>query len=145
MRCLRSMRGHSSSSDGMILDDIAIQVDDMITSCYERLSVAFCLLGIRRKTEDNALLAALKQNAVLIENFNRISIIELSNTIEHYSGNEPFLYYLRSLIKIKALSTSADKMSNLDVSVNNNVGCKDNLVDVLSLSKNVLACKFILW
>ena len=142
MRCLHSMRSHSSS-DGLTLDDIAVQIDDIITSCYERLAVAFCLLGIRRKAEDNALLAALKQNVVLIENFNRISIIELSDTIEQYGGREPFLYPLRSLMKIKSLSTSADKMSALVVSVNNDVGCKSNLVDVLSSSKNVLACKFL--
>lgn len=33
-------------------NDCAMQVDDMLTICLERLAVAFCLRGIRKKAED---------------------------------------------------------------------------------------------
>ena len=57
--CLRLARCCFNCSK---FDDIAIQVDEMLTMFYERLASAFSLFGIRRKAEDHALLSILNSN-----------------------------------------------------------------------------------
>ena len=140
---VRYMRSVKSYSNSLSMDDIAIQVDDMLTTCYEQSAVAFCLLGIRRKAEDCALLAVLKQKVVTTEKFALITLQDLINLISQYPGNESILCPIRSLLKVKALSLSEDKMGDISV---DSIGCEvldgDEFIHMLSKSKNILACEF---
>lgn len=140
---VRYMRSEKSYSNSLSMDDIAIQVDDMLTSCYEQSAVAFCLLGIRRKAEDCALLAVLKQKVVTTEKFALINLQDLIKLISQYPRNESILCPIRSLLKVKALSLSEDKMGDTLVdSVDCEVLDGDEFIHMLSKSKNILACEF---
>jgi len=146
----RYLRSASCHPDSLSLDDIAIQVDGMLTMCYEQLATAFYLLGIRRKAEDHALLAVLKQKVLYTENFNRIMMQELIDLIERHTGEEPILYPTRTLMKVKAISTSVDKMSTQEISIECVENCNFDMDEStlrlnhsLCKSKNVLACELL--
>ena len=146
----RYLRSASCHSDSLSLDDIAIQVDGVLTMCYEQLATAFYLLGIRRKAEDYALLAVLKQKILHTENFNRIIMQELIHLIQRHTGEEPILYPTRSLMKVKAISTSVDKISTQEISIecveNCNLDMDESTLRLnhsLCKSKNVLACELL--
>ena len=136
-RCLKSL----------ILDDMAVQVDDMLTMCYERLARAFCLLGIRRKAEDHALLSVLKQQILSSKSFHQVEIQDLIYLIDRHDGHEGFLQLIRSLMKVTSLSLSPDTIASHLIAINNvgskfNVDLHDNLYRILCKTENALACEF---
>lgn len=142
---LRSLRCHLNN---LILDDIAIQVDDLLTTCYERLAAAFCLLGIRRKTEDYALLAVMRLKVLSAKTFGQIHIQDLIDSLDQYDGYECFLHHIRSLMKAKSLSTPPEKFSSRQVLIEKMRWMKDLDSDdafqvnrILSKPKNLLTCE----
>lgn len=144
VRWLRFARRFSNS---LILDDIAVQVDDMLTMCYERLARAFCLLGIRRKAEDHVMLSVLKQQILSSRSFRQVEIQDLIDLIDRHDGHEGFLQLIRSLLKVTSMSSSPDKVASHLIAISN-VGSKftvdlhDNLYHILSKTENALACEF---
>ena len=105
--------------NSLTLDDIVIQVDDMLTMCYERLASAYCILGIRRKAEDHALLppASLKAaNLSSPTSFRQVEIQELIVLIDWQDGHECFLKPIRSIMKVKSQSTSPNMIASPTIS-----------------------------
>jgi hypothetical protein len=94
-------------------DDKFIQVDDLLHMGLERISVAFSSLGLRRKAEDSALLAVVKQKAIAFETFSlhKISFQEMIESIQRLDGFYNYLPAIRTLITIKSMSLSPDKFS----------------------------------
>lgn len=149
---LRFVRVARGSSNNVRLEDVSIQVEDTTTMIFDSLAAAFLLLGIRRKAEDYSMMAALKLH--LLDKdcpYSRIKVQELIDSVEQYDGHECYLHPIRSLIKSKALSTSADKLASQELAVG--IGaCSSASVDrsdkaacvnsVLSKSKNALACEY---
>ena len=122
----------------------------MLTMCYEQLATAFYLIEIRRKAEDHALLAVLKQKVLHTENFNHIMMQELIDLIQRRIGEEPILYPTRLLMKVKAISTSVDKISTQEISMECVENCNRDMDEStlrlnhsLCKSKNVLACELL--
>lgn len=89
-------------------------IDDIKAVCYEHSATAFCLLGIRRKAEDHALMAALKQRVIDSEtrNLNQIKLRHLTYLLRSFVGHECFLHPIRLLIVVKLLTTPADKIES---------------------------------
>lgn len=147
VKCLRLSR---CCFNGMTLDDTAIQIDDMLTMCYERLASAFCLLGIRRKAEDHALLPVLKQQILSSNSFRQVEMQDLIELIDRHDGHECFLHLIRSLMKVKSLSSSPDTIASHHIVIKNigstlDFGSDDDslrLNHIICKSKNVLACEF---
>lgn len=146
LNCLRSARCRVNS---LILDDIAIQVDDILTSCYERSAVAFYLQGIRRKAEDFALMSAMRIKVLNIKKFGQVNMQDLMDSFERNDGQECILYFIRSLMKVKFLSTPPDTIISqrliervdwIDGSDTDDEAFYVNRL--LTKSKNVLACKW---
>ncbi|KAL3816332.1 hypothetical protein ACHAXA_011432, partial [Cyclostephanos tholiformis] len=145
--CVRCLRFARSCSNNLTLDDIAVQVDDILTMCYEQLASAFCLLGIRRKAEDHALLSVLKQRILSSESFRQVEMQDLVDLIDLHDGHECFLQLIRSLMKVKSLSSSPDLIVSHLITINNaaskfNVDVCDKsmrLYHILCKSKNALA------
>ena len=146
-RCLRFARCCLNS---LTLDDIAIQVDDMLTMCYERLASAYCLLGIRSKAEDHALLPLLKQQILFSTSFRQVEMQELIDLIDRHDGHECFLEPIRSLMKVKSLSSSPDTITSHHITIKNmgstiDIGSDNSSLRLnykLCKSRNVLACEF---
>ena len=94
-------------------EDHVIRVDDILCMCLERLSLAFSSLGLRRKAEDNAMLALMKQKLMSIESpsINKITFQELIGITESLGGMYNILPSVRTLIIIKSLSLSPDRFS----------------------------------
>ncbi len=144
--CLRSARCRISN---LILDDIAIQVDDLLTSCYERLAIAFYLQGIRRKAEDFALLAVLRLKVLSIGQFGQVNMQDLIASFERHDGHECVLYLVRSLMKIKSLSSPPDRFLSIHILIDSMEWMRDidsdnmafSMIRLLTKSKNMLACK----
>ena len=140
--CLRLARSFLNSST---FDDIASQVDDMLTMCYERLASAFSLLGIRRKAEDHALLSMLKQQLVSSNSFGQIELQDLFDLIDCHNGLECLL------MKIKCQSSSQDTLASQDITmksiVSTTILCSvdDSLLlnRMLCKSKNAVTCEFL--
>lgn len=146
LNCLRSARCRVNN---FILDDIAIQVEDILTSCYERLAVAFYLQGIRRKAEDFALLSAMRIKVLNIEKFGQVNMQDLMDSFERNDGHECILYFIRSLLKVKYFSAPPDKFISQQlierVDWINGMDTDDEkfyVNRVLTKSKNMLACKW---
>ncbi|KAL3766413.1 hypothetical protein ACHAW5_008650 [Stephanodiscus triporus] len=147
VRCLRLSRCCLNS---MTFDDTAIQIDDMLTMCYERFASAFCLLGIRRKAEDHALLPVLKQQILSSSSFRQVEMQDLIELIDRYDGHECFLHLIRSLMKVKSLSSSPDTIASHHIVIKNIGSTLDfssdddslRLNHIICKSKNVLACEF---
>ena len=139
---LRFASRHSGYPVGF--DDIAIQVDDILTMCLERLAIAFCRCGIRRKAEDFALMAVMKQQSLTnYQSVSRIKMQDLIDLIERHKLEECFLHPIRSLMKIAALSSSADKLASQHVVIeeiepSDQEAC---IYSILCKAKNVLTCK----
>ena len=146
---LNSLRSVRSRVNHLILDDIAIQVDDMLTLCYERLAVAHYLQGIRRKAEDFALLAVMKLRILNIDKFGQVNTNDLMDSFERHDGHECILYLIRSLMKMKTISTSPDRVTSQKILIEGMEWMRDIDSDdeafcinrLLTKSKNVLACK----
>ena len=146
--CLRLARSFLNSST---FDDIASQVDDMLTMCYERLASAFSLLGIRRKAEDHALLSMLKQQLVSSNSFGQIELQDLFDLIDCHNGHECLLHLIRSIMKIKCQSSSQDTLASQDITmksiVSTTILCSvdDSLLlnRMLCKSKNAVTCEFL--
>jgi hypothetical protein len=146
---LNSLRSARSRVNHLILDDIAIQVDDMLTLCYERLAVANYLQGIRRKAEDFALLAVMKLRILNIDKFGQVNTNDLMDSFERHDGHECILYLIRSLMKMKTLSTSPGRVTFQEILIEGMEWMRDIDSDdeafcinrLLTKSKNVLACK----
>ena len=105
-------------------------IDDIKAVCYEHSATAFCLLGIRRKAEDHALMAALKQRVIDSEtrNLNQIKLRHLTYLLRSFVGHECFLHPIRLLIVVKLLTTIESEP----------IDTKD-----LALTKKNLTCKTI--
>jgi hypothetical protein len=146
--CLRLARSCLSSS---AFDDIASQVDDMLTMCYERLASAFSLLGLRRKAEDHALLSFLKQQLVSSNSFGQIELQEMIDLIDHHDGHECLLHLIRSIMKIKCQSLSQDILASHEIklksmlSTTNLCSADDSLLlnHMLCKSKNAVTCELL--
>jgi len=155
-KILRNLRSASCRSNSVSLDDIAIQVDNMLTMCYERLAVAFSLLGIRRKAEDHALMAVLKQK-ILNTDCQRLAQINIQDLIDLIERHDDAyivpLDPIRSLMKVKALSTSDDRMVSQEILVEHDECAIDFGLDdrttrinrILCKSKNALAYDDSFW
>lgn len=146
--CLRFARCCLNS---LTLDDIVIQVDDMLTMCYERLASAYCILGIRRKAEDHALLPLLKQQILSSPtSFRQVEMQELIDLIDRHDGHECFLEPIRSLMKVKSQSSSPDTIASHHITIKNmgstiDIGLDNSSLGInhkLCKSRNVLACEF---
>ncbi|KAL7541613.1 hypothetical protein ACHAXR_011062 [Thalassiosira sp. AJA248-18] len=147
---VRFLRSASRRLNHVFLDDMTVQVNDMLTMCYERLAIAFCQLGIRRKAEDHAMWAVMKQKTLDIDgqSFTQINMQHLIDSIERYGGHECFLHPIRSLMRVKALSTSADKMATQQILLEN-VGLRlsdrrASINHILCHAKNILAYNYAL-
>jgi hypothetical protein len=146
LNCLRLARCRINN---LILDDIAIQVDDLLTSCYERLAIAFYLQGIRRKAEDFALLAVLRHKVLSIGQFGQVNMQDLIDSFERHDGHESVLYLVRSLMKIKSLSSPPDSFLSTHILLESMEWMRDidtdnmpfSIIRLLTKSKNILACK----
>ena len=152
-RYLRSVSCHFNS---VPLDDISIQVDCLLTKCYEEMAHAFSRLGLRRKAEDHAMLAVIKSKVLTASGFNQISMPDLIESVEIYDEQESFVRPIRSLMRVKALSTSTDNMESQDI-VAENIGhvaipqTENRIASINRLlceSENMLACEYglpVLW
>ena len=146
----RYLRSASCHFNSVPLDDISIQVDCLLTKCYEEMAHAFCQLGLRRKAEDHAMLAVIKSKVLTASGFNQISMPDLIESVEIYDEQESFVRPIRSLMRVKALSTSTDKMESQDIvaenighvaipQTENRIACVNRL---LCESENLLACEY---
>ena len=152
----RYLRSASCHFNSVPLDDISIQVDCLLTKCYEEMAHAFSRLGLRRKAEDHAMLAVIKSKVLTASGFNQISMPDLIESVEIYDEQESFVRPIRSLMRVKALSTSTDKMESQDI-VAENIGhvaipqTENRIASVNRLlceSENLLACEYglpVLW
>ena len=133
--------------------DNAMQLDDMQSSSYERLAIAYSLLGIRRKAEDHSLMAVMKQKVLPAEQCQSVTKVvmqELLRCIEAQEGWHSLLYPLRTLMTTKARSSSKDKLAKLEVQMKStissvaqdeNSNTKTNRV--VSMANNAIACKYL--
>lgn len=138
---LKYVRFASKLLQRVDFDDVAIQVEAMLTMCFERSALSFSFLGIRRKAEDNALLAGKKQKALNMEcqSFIQLTMKDLITSIKRHGRHECFLHPLRSLMKMKALSSYVD-----DLTSGVNLKFPDEasgLEHLLCEAKNALACE----
>ena len=153
-KLIKLIRFASSHIKNVLLDDMAIQADNMIVMCYERMAAAFSLLGIRRKAEDCAFSAVLKQKILNTDQpmISRISLHDLNMLIEHHGDFAGFLTSIRSLIKVKALSMSPDQIALVPI-LQSNMTCATDLDfgdgntqcinKVVGVARTILTCKFV--
>jgi hypothetical protein len=130
-------------------EDKVVQVDDLLSMGLERLSIAFSSLGIRKRAEDNAILAVVKQKTLSIEspNVNKITFQELIDSIKRLDEMYNLLPPIRTLITIKSLSLSADKLS-MEVALfdefnpsSSNFLCCTSINDTVNRSRTLLTCE----
>ena len=127
-------------------EDKLLQVDDLLSMGLERISIAFSSLGIRRKSEDNAILAVMKQKMACIENpsMSKITLLDLIASIQSLDGMYNYLPSLRTLISIKSLSLPPDKFcmdSAVFVELSPNTPQDTSVTDGVNRSRTLLACK----
>jgi hypothetical protein len=112
----------------------------------EQMSIAFSSLGIRRKAEDCAILACMKQKIVSPEraSINKVTFQELLGCIELLDGLYNILPSIRTLIKMKSLSLSPDKLSIESVPLNKiNISLPSPYSSISSMvnrSRNLITC-----
>lgn len=113
-KLMKLLRFASRRIKNVLLDDLALHTDDMVAVTFERMAVAFNSLGIRRKAEDCAIAAALKNKLFVYEQsmVSRISLKTMMDLIGKYKHVEGFMPLIRSLVKIKASSLSPDKIES---------------------------------
>ena len=146
--CAKYLRSCSVSSRS----DIAIQLDDMQSSSYERLAIAYSLLGIRRKAEDHSLMAVMKQKVLPAEqcqSVTRVGMQELIRCIEAQEGWHTLLHPLRTLMTTKARSSSKEKLAMLEIQMKNTISSvaqdEDSNITtnrVVSMANNAITCKY---
>lgn len=129
-------------------EEHVIRVDDVLSMCLERLSIAYSSLGIRRKAEDSAMLGLMKQKLISTESpsINNITFQELIGITESLGGMYNVLPSIRTLITIKSLSLSLDKFSMNsplfdDIDFSNFSHCT-SVNDKVSRSQTFLTCKY---
>lgn len=113
-KLMKLLRFASRHIKNVLLDDLALHIDDMVAVSFERMAVAFSSLGIRRKAEDYVLSAALKSKLFVYEQpmVSRVSLKKMIDLIGKYKRVEGFMPLIRSLVKINASSMSPDKIES---------------------------------
>lgn len=90
------------------------QNDDIQAMCYEHMSVAFATMGIRRKAEDHAVLAVLKRRILHANECQRVSQVNVQELVDlgcDLDGLDAALQSVRTILQMKFLSSSPDKMA----------------------------------
>jgi len=90
------------------------QNDDLQAMCYEEMSAAFASVGIRRKAEDYAVLAVLKRRILHSNECQRVSQVNVQELVDlgcDLDGLDGALQSVRTILKMKFLSSSPDKMA----------------------------------
>jgi hypothetical protein len=142
------LRQSSAYVRNPLYDDTLVHVDDLLSMGLERMSIACSLLGIRRKAEDSAFLAVIKQKMVVLEtpNMNKVTFQELIANAELLDGMYNFLPSIRTLIRIKSMSASPDTLSNessLFDSFNFSTPTQcSSIAAILNRSQSLLTCEW---
>ncbi len=90
------------------------QNDDLQSMCYEDMAVAFASMGIRRKAEDYAVLAVLKRRILHPDKCQRVSQVNVQELVDlgcDLDGLDGVLHSVRTILRMKFLSSSPDKMA----------------------------------
>lgn len=145
-RMMSLLRAHSSYLD--TIEDRVTQINDLLCMGLERLSIAFSALGIRRKAEDSAILAVMKQRSMSIESptVGKITFQELIENLRSLDGMYSFLPPVRTLIRTKSMSISPDKLliesALFDEFISNGPPSVVSVNSAVNRSQTLLACKY---
>ncbi|KAL7551191.1 hypothetical protein ACHAWF_014394, partial [Thalassiosira exigua] len=142
------LRDADCQLSGASSDDILAKLDDLLTTSHECLATVFSQLGIRRKAEDHALMAVMRQKILDSTcQATQLKMQDLIDSIGQYNGHECFLNPVRTLVKIVAYSASFENTSSQQIQLEH-VDCPSDLKlsdrqscisRILSKCKNVLA------
>ena len=127
------------------------QNDDLQAMCYEEMSVAFASTGIRRKAEDYAILAVLKRRILHSNECQRVSQVNVQELVDlgcDLDGLDGALQSVRTILKMKFLSSSPDKMALESLELKSSLLPKiesssaAHIHQFVCRSKTLLSCKF---
>lgn len=133
------------------LEGILEQNDDLQSMCYAEMAAAFASMGIRRKAEDYAVLAVLKRRIIRSDDCQRVSQVNVQELVDlgcDLDGLDDVLHAVRTVLRMKFLSSSPDKMALESLEFKTGLLPKMESCDAAQThqfvcrTKTLLSCKF---